>query len=440
MLDLDDIQHFLLTRPHALSARYEFLSFGSPQAGRAWLAGILETVGNARAVAAAVNTDTRWVTVAFTWNGLRALGVDEAALSTFPVEFREGMAARAEVLGDVGNNHPDRWIGGLADPDLHAIIILFAHDAAERDRSAARHKAFLSECKDVRVLSSLDLDALPPIEFSHDHFGYRDKLSQPALEGSGEAPSPASGAAVKPGEFILGYPDEDGNGPSLPQPEVLSRNGSYLAYRRLEEHVGAFRDFLAQNGRTPDEQELLAAKLMGRWRSGAPLVLAPEKDDPELGADPTRNNAFGYKDADPRGYAVPLGAHVRRMNPRDTAANMNRRRMIRRGTTYGRPLPAGVADDGVDRGIASFFGCASLVRQFEFAQNVWVNDPKFHELENERDPIIGTHDGTFDMTIPKRPVRRKIKGLPAFTTVKGGAYFFLPGIRALRFLAGGAKT
>jgi Dyp-type peroxidase family len=430
MLELEDIQHFLLTRPHALSARYEFVSFDSPEAGRAWLGGVLHTVGNARDVAAASDTDSRWVTVAFTWNGLRALGVDESSLATFPDEFREGMAARAEVLGDVGNNHPDRWIGGLAGPDLHAIIILFARDAAERDQSATRHAAFVSQCQGVRVLSSLDLDALPPLEFSHDHFGYRDKLSQPALEGSG---------ALKPGEFILGYPDEDGS-PHLPQPEVLSRNGSYLAYRRLAEHVGAFRDFLAQDGRAPDEQELLAAKLMGRWRSGAPLVLAPEKDDPELGADPKRNDAFGYKDADPRGYACPLGAHVRRMNLRDTGENMNRRRMIRRGTTYGAPLPAGAKEDGADRGIASLFGCASLVRQFEFAQNVWVNDPKFHDLGNDRDPIIGAQDGTFDMTIPKRPVRRKIKGLPAFTTVRGGAYFFLPGIRALRFLAGGARS
>ena len=125
------------------------------------------------------------------------------------------------------------------------------------------------------------------------------------------------------------------------------------------------------------------------------------------------------------------------MNPRDTAANMNRRRMIRRGGTYGPPLPEGAAEDGVERGIAAFVGCASLVRQFEFAQNVWVNDPNFHELGNERDPIIGTQDGTLDFTIPKRPIRKKITGLPAFTTVRGGAYFFLPGIRALRFLASG---
>jgi deferrochelatase/peroxidase EfeB len=128
------------------------------------------------------------------------------------------------------------------------------------------------------------------------------------------------------------------------------------------------------------------------------------------------------------------------MNPRDTAVNMNRRRIIRRGGTYGPALPEDAPEDGVERGLAAFVGCASLIRQFEFAQNVWVNDPRFHELGNERDPFVGTHDGTYDMTIPKRPIRKKITGLPAFTTVKGGAYFFLPGIRALRFLAAGARV
>jgi deferrochelatase/peroxidase EfeB len=125
------------------------------------------------------------------------------------------------------------------------------------------------------------------------------------------------------------------------------------------------------------------------------------------------------------------------MNPRDTAENMQRRKMIRRGGTYGPPLPDGAPDDGVERGIAAFIGCASLIRQFEFAMNVWVNDPNFKNLDNERDPIVGTHDGTFDMTIPKRPIRKRIRGLPAFTTIRGGAYFFLPGVRALRFLANG---
>ena len=435
MLELDDIQHILLARAPARTARYEFLTFRSPSAGRSWITGLLPTVQSAAGARATMDENNRWVTVGFTWNGLRALGLDEASLGSFPEEFKQGMVARAEILGDAGANHPDHWVGGLASPDLHAIAILFARDAAERDRCASEHRALVARCEGAEVLSSLDLDATPPFDYAHDHFGYRDRMSQPVIEGSGDEPTPGSGGPLKPGEFLLGYPDEDGNVAGQPEPEALRRNGTYAAYRRLEEHVGAFRDFLRANGQTPEEQELLAAKLMGRWRSGAPLVLAPEKDDPDLGADPRRNNDFNYKESDPLGYAVPLGAHIRRMNPRDTAANMNRRRLIRRGATYGPHLPEGEPEDGQERGIAAFVICGSLIRQFEFAQNVWANDKNFHELANERDPMIGNQDGTLEFKIPKRPIRRTIKGLPAFTTVRGGAYFFLPGLGALRYLA-----
>jgi Dyp-type peroxidase family len=441
MLEFDDIQHILLTRAPALTGRYEFLSFKDPAGARTWLAEILRKVQSAKAMRESVNAEKRWVTIAFTWNGLRALGVDEVALATFPQEFRDGMVARARMLGDTGANDPSHWVDKTASPDLHAIAILFARDATERERCAIDHAKLIAECKGVEVLSSLDLEATPPFDYAHDHFGYRDRLSQPVIEGSGDEPTPGSGVPLKAGEFILGYPDESGVIPLLPQPDVLARNGSFMAYRRLEEHVGKFRDFLRTQGKTPQEQELIAAKLMGRWRSGAPLVLSPDKDDPALGANPQRNNNFNYKEQDPQGYAVPLGSHMRRMNPRDTAASMNRHRMIRRGATYGTHLPEGTPDDGTERGIAAFVICASLVRQFEFAQNVWVNDRKFHELGNERDPIIGAQDGTLEYKIPKRPIRRKIVGLPAFTTVRGGAYFFLPGLKALRWLAalGGAK-
>jgi deferrochelatase/peroxidase EfeB len=433
MPEFEDIQHFLIARPYALAARYEFLSFRKPDAGRAWLNGIIDKVGTAKSVGSS-DLDSRWVTVAFTWNGLRVLGVDESSLANFPEEFRQGMAARAGIIGTTGANHPDHWVGSLASPDLHAIIILFARDVAERERCRKEHNSYLRELPDVEVLSSLDLEAIPPYGYAHEHFGYRDRLSQPVIEGFGVEPTPGSGPPIKAGEFFLGYPDEE-EFTLVPKPEILTRNGSYLAYLMMQEHVGRFRDFLRQNGATPDEQELVAAKLMGRWRSGAPLVLAPEKDDPELGGDFQRNNDFNYGKMDPYGYGCPLGSHARRMNPRDTAANMNRRKMIRRGGTYGPPLPEDAPEDGIERGIAAFIGCASLVRQFEFAMNVWANDPNFHELGNERDPIFGTQDGTYDMTIPKRPIRKKIKGLPAFTTVRGGAYFFLPGIKALRFLA-----
>lgn len=438
MLDFDDIQHFLVTRTPALAARYEFLTFRDAAQGQAWLSTMVEKVGSAKAVGANA-PDARWITIAFTANGLRQMGVDEASLATFPEEFRQGMAARGDILGLTGTNAPSLWVGDVASPDLHAIAILFARDVAERERCKHEHDRYLADLG-VRALSSLDLEAVPPLEYAHEHFGYRDRLSQPTIEGDGTTPTPGSGPPIKAGEFFLGYPDESGYMPALPQPEILSRNGSFLAYLRMQEHVGVFRDFLKVHGKTPEGEELIAAKLMGRWRSGAPLVLSPQKDDPTLGADMQRNNDFDYGKMDPHGYGCPLGAHIRRMNPRDTAHNMTRRKVVRRGGTYGPHLPEGAPEDGVERGIASFLGCSSLVRQFEFAMNVWANDPTFHELGNERDPIIGTQDGTFDMTIPKKPIRQKIKGIPSFATIRGGAYFFLPGIRALRFLAAGLPS
>src|SRR5215468_3790920 len=157
MLELDDIQHFLLTRPRALAARYGFLTFRKPEDGRAWLLGIIDRVGRGRADATGAQLDSRWVTVAFTFNGLRALGVDEASLATFPEEFRQGMAARAEVLGDTGANHPERWVGGLASPDLHGIVILFAKDVSERERCVREHQQYAAQFPGVKALSTLDL-------------------------------------------------------------------------------------------------------------------------------------------------------------------------------------------------------------------------------------------------------------------------------------------
>src|SRR6516165_5375400 len=237
MLEFDDIQYILVTRVPALTGRYEFLSFREPAQGRAWLEAIREKVPSAKAVADTMNLEKRWVSVAFTWNGLRALGVDEASLATFPEEFRQGMAARAEILGDTGANHPDHWLGGLASPDLHAIVILFARDVAERERCVHEHQQYAARFPAVEALSTLDLEATPPLEYAHDHFGYHDRLSQPVIEGSGDVPTPGSGAPLKAGEFFLGYPDEAGV-TQLFGPEVLSRNGSFLAYRRMQEHVG----------------------------------------------------------------------------------------------------------------------------------------------------------------------------------------------------------
>ncbi|HEY4325080.1 MAG TPA: hypothetical protein VGN20_13875 [Mucilaginibacter sp.] len=436
MLELDDIQHYLLSRPNATVALYKFMTFKDPESGRQWIADLLDMVGTAKSVSEGSETDMKWVTLALTFNGLRKIGVDEDSLSTFPEPFKQGMAARAKIIGDIGANHPDNWEDNIASPDLHAVVILFARDGQERDRCVKRHEEYLAQHPGVETLSTVILEAVPPFDYIHEHFGYRDRMTTPTIEGMGIEATPGSDPPSKPGEFFLGYPDETGNIQPLPKPEILTKNGSFLAYRKIREHVGAFRDFLKANGNTIEEQELVAAKMMGRWRkSGAPLVLCPFKDDHELGGDATRNNNFDYGKMDPHGYACPMGAHIRRMNVRDDRVSqiMNRRLIIRRGGTYGPHLPDDAPEDGANRGVAVFGGCANIAQQFEFLISVWTNDTEFLEL-NEKDPIIGANDGTLDMSIPTRPIKKKLKGIPAFTTVTGGAYFFLPGTKALKYL------
>ena len=251
---------------------------------------------------------------------------------------------------------------------------------------------------------------------------------------------PGQGPAIKAGEFILGYPDETGNLPPMPQPEVLGRNGTYLAFRKLYSHVAEFRRYLKANAESPEEEELLQAKMVGRWPSGAPLVLAPERDDPELAADPQRNNDFGYYEEDPKGRKCPVGAHIRRNNPRDalkdTITAVNIHRVVRRGFVYGPMLPEGATeDDGAERGSVFAFLNANLARQFEFIKSAWQNEGNFVSLDDEKDPISGPNDGTGTFTIPRRPVRRRLHGIPRFVTTKGGEYCFLPSIRALHWLA-----
>src|SRR5205814_4979968 len=184
----------------------------------------------------------------------------------------------------------------------------------------------------------------------------------------------------KAGEFILGYRDESGAHPPMPQPDVLGRDGSYLAFRKVHQNVAAFRCYLAAHATSAAEEEWVAAKMVGRWRSGAPLALCPVHDDPEVGADPRQNNAFLFKQDDSIGYKTPCGSHIRRMNPRDAdvAGVVRIHRMIRRGTSYGPPLPIGVLeDDGVDRGLMFAFVGAHLGRQFEFVQSEWMNSASF---------------------------------------------------------------
>ena len=173
--------------------------------------------------------------------------------------------------------------------------------------------------------------------------------------------------------------------------------------------------------------------MVGRWQSGAPLALAPERDDPELGADPRRNNDFLYGD-DLRGFKCPAGAHARRANPRDAldhegSVNVRLHRMIRRGTSYGPMLPDGVLeDDGADRGIIFVFAGAHLKRQFEFVKTQWLNDGIFIGAPAEKDPLVGPNDGDGHASpIPQRPIRRRLQDLPPFVVTRGGEYCFAPG-------------
>jgi Dyp-type peroxidase family len=221
------------------------------------------------------------------------------------------------------------------------------------------------------------------------------------------------------------------------RPEILGRNGTYVAFRKLHQRVAAFRSYLRKNSTSPDDEDLLAAKIMGRWRSGAPLALCPAHDDPELGADARRNNDFQYQGDDGAGFKTPGGSHIRRTNPRNASiAGVARiHRMIRRGTAYGPLLPDGVLeDDGADRGLMFAFVGAHLGRQFEFVQSQWINDGIFFGGD-AKDPLVGSNDEPGRLTIPRRPIPRRLKGLPRFVVTRGGEYGFMPGLRALRWLA-----
>jgi deferrochelatase/peroxidase EfeB len=206
----------------------------------------------------------------------------------------------------------------------------------------------------------------------------------------------------------------------------------------LHQRVAEFRRYLKANAADAAAEEFIAAKMMGRWRSGAPLALCPAHDDPALGSDPRRNNAFMFKEDDAIGYKTPCGSHIRRMNPRDSvvAGVVPIHRMIRRGTSYGPMLPEGaLIDDGVDRGLMFAFVGAHLGRQFEFIQSEWMNDSAFFGGSAGRDPVSGAGDGAGAFDIPKRPLRLRLQGLPRFVVTRGGEYCFMPGLRALDWLA-----
>lgn len=434
-LELDDIQSgALFERPSPYVGVYLLLSIHDPRDGRELVRRMHRLL---TADGEAGEKGETSLTVAFTYQGLKALGVPQASLDSFAPEFRQGMAARAEILGDVGESSPEHWEKPLGSADVHVAISVLSSDEGRLRAVAEKARRAHADLSGVEVIWRQDCYQLATGRTS---FGFKDGIGQPAVEGSGRPATDSREPPLKAGEIILGYPDETGELAPMPTPEVLGRNGTYVVFRKLHTKVAAYRAYLRARAASRAEEDLLGAKMVGRWQSGAPLALSPERDDPELGSDTSRNNDFAYGD-DPRGFKCPVGAHARRANPRDAldhegSVDVRLHRMIRRGTSYGPALPDGVLeDDGVERGIMFVFAGAHLKRQFEFVKTQWLNDGIFIGAPLEADPLVGPHREAGTFTIPQRPIRRRLQDLPPFVVTRGGEYCFAPSLSALRWLA-----
>lgn len=486
-LDWHDIQALVFAGYGELRfSRYVFLRLGSDVArAKAWLGALSEEVTTMKALQLAKargEKKRQALHVALTAEGLEALGLAPDVVASFLPEFVEGMAAdhRARALGDTGGSTPEHWRFGGPDKgrrrekEIHLVLMLFTQgdlEHSEMMESFHRRHRERYEAHGLREVFTQDacllVDSTSADDGFHEPFGYRDGLAQPTIEGTHQ--KPGQSAPIKAGEFILGYENQYGQLPFTPTvpagqdpqgllPPVagstakdLGRNGTYLVLRKLRQDVEAFERFLDEHSHDPEDpggnarrKELLAAKMMGRWRSGAPLSLCPVKDDRKLARDMERNNDFLYAD-DPHGLRCPISSHIRRSNPRDALIPgdpkkslrvSDRHQIIRRGRPY--------RDADGELGTLFIALNANLRRQFEFIQQSWMNNPKFGGLYDSKDPLVGdNHDPAREgsrpeshaVTIPAEPVRQRITGLPRFVHMRGGGYFFLPGIQALRFLA-----
>ena len=463
--ELHDVQG-LLARGYGnlTTARFVLVGIHDGAAARRWLGSLASVLTRADE-----RPDLRAVNVAVTSSGLRKLGLDAAAVGQFSIEFADGMtvAHRSRILGDVDDNAPERWDwGGPRTPEVDAVLLLYArHEPALTALEAEQTRALGAGLEILARLGTSDLQG-------HEPFGFRDGISQPLIEGLSKT-GPAE-TTLHFGEFVLGYPNEYGrytDRPILAQAADsarllptdpasggadLGRNGTYLVFRQLSQDVRGFWRFLDQAARRPDgssdpDRRLrLAAKMVGRWPSGAPLVQAPDADDPALATA----NDFAYFQHDRGGARCPIGAHIRRANPRDSldpnpgsaeSYAINRRhRILRRGREYGlqltpeEALKGGLANPVEDeRGLHFICLNGNIARQFEFINDTWLNDPKFAGLYDDADPLVGpSHPYGGSFTIQSDTVRERVTGVPRFVSVRGGAYFFLPGIAATRYLAG----
>jgi Dyp-type peroxidase family len=466
-LDFHDIQGVVLNGyGHLNYSRFLLLKITDGQAAKRWLGHLSSQITSAKRRRGEDELPGAQTNIAFTLSGMEKLGLPHDTRAAFPREFQMGMAApeRSRRLGDLGDNAPESWqFGGPNTPSIDFLLMLYARDKTILEHSTLRALDAASDHGGIEEIfrqDSIRHDANEP-------FGFRDGISQPTIEGAAEKILPGQ-SVLKAGEFLLGYVDEYGD--LVPVPAVpheldpnrilgldnaggmlpsFGHNGSFMVFRKLAQDVQGFRNFLERATRNPDgssnpdRAKFLSAKMIGRWPSGAPLTLAPEKDLPELGKNKYRNNDFGFASTDRDGFACPVGSHIRRANPRDalafpaepkrSLAIANRHRIIRRGRPYHEVSTA--SGEIREQGLLFIALNAALVRQFEFIQQSWLNNPKFNGLYDEQDPLSSAGARDRMMTIQARPVRERLHGLPRFVTVRGGAYFFLPSLRALKFLS-----
>ena len=406
-LELENVQGFItFGYGHLEYSAYLFLHLDDGARGRQWLAQVTPEVTPAR-----TEKGTQAVHVALTFPGLAKLGLPEDGLGTFPRQFQEGMTApdRARILGDEGDEAPERWlVGGPSTDEVHVLLMLFAHTSEAREVLVNRHEAALAEIGGVRVVWRESSER--PIK-NEEHFGFRDGLSQPAIDGAPAKPKPGQ-TVMPPGEFILGYPnaygeipfaptvapDTDPSGllgpdPNDPTRRSLGANGTYVVFRKLRQDVPAFwryfHDQAAASGQADPRAEAvrLAAKSVGRWRSGASLTLSPDHDNGQP------DNDFGYRATDPVGMQCPIGAHVRRNNPPRHAGPGHDRQLRDHqppppaaARTSLRPLPV---RPGECRGRRRGSGPALPGRQRQPAPSVRVHPADLGERSNVRRPDDG---------------------------------------------------
>jgi Dyp-type peroxidase family len=459
-LNASDIQGFSLRGYNMPFARYLFLRLTHAERARTLLTRLLPLV----------TTGQLWdrkpestINLAFTQRGLAALELPLATLISFPPEFQLGMKARGSILGDVGRNSSEHWDKIWHDGHVHVWLAINSLTQDVLHSRFAEMQALLEETRGAELLGFQDAAAikLDGKFCTKEHFGYTDGFGNPDYLGICRDTQPGQGKLMKDGtwaplatgELLLGYADEAGELPVAPVPHLLAANGTFMVYRKIHQNVGTFREFLNKWGERygagdDHAKEKLASKFIGRWRDGTPAELSPDREDPEIVADPDRNVNFMFGN-DGAGTRCPLGSHVRRVNPRDSfgfeGRLVHRRRISRRGLPYGPPAPPEnePADarelDATDRGIVFMALNANLARQFEFVQQQWISYGNDAHLGNEKDILIGCHGegerfGIQGDTSAANPPFF-CTGLPNFTELRGGDYFFLPSITALGMLA-----